>query len=131
MPLYIAAVLACTVPAVILFRLIRTALTGCFLKKGGQGPKDSGEDGLTRKQRRKQRKAELAEKKERYGKIAVPVLASLLLLGVYLILPGRSNERVRVMNGLEFQIPEHFVRGYTDTRYVIWKYEGTDKNRRL
>ena len=126
-PLYIAAVLACTVPAVILFRLIRTALTGCFLKKGGQGPKDSGEDGLTRKQRRKQRKAELAEKKERYGKVAVPVLASLLLLGVYLILPGRSNERVRVMNGLEFQIPEHFVRGYTDTRYVIWKYEGTDK----
>ena len=126
-PLYIAAVLACTVPAVVLFRLIRVALTRRLLKPRGRGPKDPGEDGPARKLRRKSRKEALAEKKERYGKILVPVLASLFLLGFYLILPGRGNERVRVMNGMEFQIPEHFVRGYTDSRYVIWKYEGTDK----
>ena len=43
-PLYIAAVLACTVPAVILFRLIRTALTGT---KGRAG----GKEGAVRKDR--------------------------------------------------------------------------------
>ena len=30
------------------------------------------------------------------------------------------------MNGMEFTIPDNYVRGYTDDRYVVWKYEGTD-----
>lgn len=32
------------------------------------------------------------------------------------------------MNGMEFTIPDNYVRGYTDDRYVVWKYEGTDMN---
>ena len=75
----------------------------------------------------KRRKAEAEEKAGPFSKLLIPGIVVLSMLGFYLLLTSGGNERVRVMNGVEFRIPENFVRGYTDTRYVVWKYEGTDK----
>ena len=31
------------------------------------------------------------------------------------------------MSGLEFHLPENYTRRYTDSRYAVWEYTGTDK----
>ena len=124
-PLYIAAVLACSVIATLLFRWILGILTAPLRNQGSP---------LRRERIRsfarewKRRKAEAAEKAGPLRKLTVPVIAVLSMFGFYLLLTSGGNERIRVMNGVEFRIPDHFVREYTDTRYGIWKYEGTDKN---
>ena len=127
-PLYIAAVLACSIPAALLFRWIWKKLSG-WARDGGTG---SGKGALTGKhpslsQKLKERREVLTEKTGRFRKLAVPVMTAMLLLGLYFILPGKGDDRIRVMNGLEFHIPENYTRGYTDSRYVIWKNEGTEK----
>ena len=123
-PLYIAAVLASSVIATLLFRGTLRALTAPLRN---QGKPLHGDRLRSFKKEWKRRKAEAEEKAGPFRKLLIPGIVVLSMLGFYLLLTSGGNERVRVMNGVEFRIPENFVRGYTDTRYVVWKYEGTDK----
>ncbi len=126
-PLYVVVVLACSVPASLLFRLILRQLTGLTAKGSGQVKKNK--TGLAACFRKlKIKRDNLKEKYGRLGRLLILGITVLLMLGMYLFLSsGTGNERIRVMNGMEFTIPDNYVRGYTDDRYVIWKYEGTDQ----
>jgi len=126
-PLYVVVVLACSVPASLLFRLILRQLTGLTAKGSGQVKKNK--TGLAACFRKlKIKRDNLKEKYGRLGRLLILGVTLLLMLGMYLFLSsGTGNERIRVMNGMEFTIPDNYVRGYTDDRYVIWKYEGTDQ----
>ena len=126
-PLYVVVVLACSVPASLLFRLILRQLTGLTAKGSGQVKKNK--TGLAAYFRKlKIKRDNLKEKYGRLGRLLILGITVLLMLGMYLFLSsGTGNERIRVMNGMEFTIPDNYVRGYTDDRYVIWKYEGTDQ----
>ena len=126
-PLYVVVVLACSVPASLLFRLVLRQLTGLTAKGSGQVKKNK--TGLAACFRKlKIKRDNLKEKYGRLGRLLILGITVLLMLGMYLFLSsGTGNERIRVMNGMEFTIPDNYVRGYTDDRYVIWKYEGTDQ----
>ena len=126
-PWYVVVVLACSVPASLLFRLILRQLTGLTAKESGQVKKNK--TGLAACFRKlKIKRDNLKEKYGRLGRLLILGITVLLMLGMYLFLSsGTGNERIRVMNGMEFTIPDNYVRGYTDDRYVIWKYEGTDQ----
>ena len=125
-PLYIVVVLACAVPASLLFRLILRKLTG-LTAKGKEQVKKNKKSLASFFKKLKIKRENL---KEKYGRVITFLVLGtmvLLMLGMYLFLSsGTGNEHVRVMNGMEFTIPDNYVRGYTDDRYVVWKYEGTD-----
>ena len=127
-PLYIAAVLACSAAAALLFRLILQLIPVPIRKEDRQW-----NAGLYRNRFHtflkewKRRKEEAAEKAGIIRKLLIPCILVLVMAGFYLFLSSGGNEQVRIMNGMEFKIPENYVRGYTDARYVVWKYEGTDK----
>lgn len=146
-PLYIAAVLAGSVVATILFqRLWQKAvflLTGrsCGIKKGPPGQN-------LREGRDQRGEKEAAEAKPGAGRsltaarlaglrgsraarlvrrLLLPCLAALTLL-FFLFPPGfRGNSNVRVMSGMVFQFPDHYAARYSDTRYAVWEYGGKDK----
>ena len=126
-PVFIIVVLACSIPASLLFRLILRKLIGLTAKRNGEVKKNkTGLKSFFRKLKIKWEN--LKEKYGRLGKFLILGITVLLMLGMYLFLSsGTGNERIRVMNGMEFTIPDNYVRGYTDDRYVVWRYEGTDK----
>ena len=126
-PLFIVAVLACSIPASLLFRLILRKLTGLTAKGSGQEKKKTKTSLASFLRNLKIKRENLKEKHGRLITYLVIGITVLLMLGMYLFLSsGTGNERIRVMNGMELTIPDNYVRGYTDDRYVIWKYEGTD-----
>ena len=129
-PLYIAAVLGCSVPAALLFRLIWKAavrLTG-KAGRGASGGASGSNPGNAPRLRKKTSRTEPGKA----GRNRRFLLAGVLLLlasGFFLpsLLPG--NESVRVINGMAFSVPEHYARVYADSRYAAWEYAGADGNR--
>lgn len=108
LPLYIAAVLACSVAAALLFgkgwrRLVRLAQ--------GAGWKP--------------RIAKTA-KRQNTRRAVLRFTVVLLLLVLAWTFLGRDRH-VRVMNGLVFRLPEHYARRYSDSRYGVWEYTGGDR----
>ena len=65
--------------------------------------------------------------KKRLWRFLIPCAAALLIC---LLLPSilGGRDRVRIMSGLVFDIPEGFVQRYTDTHYAVWEYAGKDRN---
>ena len=98
LPVYIAVVLACSALATLLFGRVWRWITG------------------------------FAQGIRRIPGKAVLFRFALVLLLLCLIpsLPGR-NERVRIMNGMVFHLPEHYSRRYSDSRYAVWEYTGSDR----
>ncbi len=145
-PLYSAAVLACSVAAAILFQWLwqRTVrlITG---RDGGIKKSPSGKHREGREKQSEKRAAETGAADEphpasaqnvlRWGKqsarqarrLLLPGLAVLTLLFFMFPPGGKKDGNVRVMSGMEFQFPEHYAARYSDTRYAVWEYRGKDK----
>lgn len=127
-PLYILAVLGCSVPATVLFHLLWKALvrlTGRKEKKNQDGERRGKLSALREEHRRQKRLAPKEPGKVR--RFLVPGAAILLLLGFLTPSLFRGDGKVLSMNGLEFRMPADFTRRYSDSRYASWEYTGTGK----
>lgn len=120
LPVYIAVVLGCSVPAAILFGFIWKRLVR--LARGmGQGNAKPPRERL-------RKPAATTGGKGRFRRYTLPGVAALFLLLTFLLPPLiRGDERVRVMNGMVFHLPEHYARRYTERRYGVWEYAGEDR----
>lgn len=116
-PLYIAAVLGCAVPATLLFSALWKKLAAVILAKGR---------GDLRAERTRRRTAEHSHLPLR--RLVVLGVAALALLLVFLILPSPGDDSVRVISGRAFHMPEGFELKYSDRQYGVWAYAGTDKH---
>ena len=109
-PLYMAAVLACSVAASVLFRVLRLALPSLPARLKAL------------KQRRRERTGE--------GKIRKWLLPAIVLAlfaaGIYLLQQGQGT--VRAVGGLKVKPPDGYTLNYTDSSQTGWKYTGSDKN---
>ena len=128
-PLYIAAVLAASVPATLGFRWIRTRVTGWLQGKGrGRGEDSpSGRETLREKIRRRKKQRALKEPGwfRKYGAI---ITAAVLLGGFCLLLTtGRTDEHILKMNRLEIKIPQYFSLEHQDRSGALYKYTGGEK----
>ena len=125
-PLYIAAVLACSVVSTLLFSALwkRTVALAAGKDRDGEKrpPKQKGE-----KARRESRRHGDAPAKGKNRPVLLLTVPAVLLL-LFFLLPNvfRADERVRVMSGLEFHLPEDYTRRYSDSRYAVWEYTGKD-----
>ena len=124
-PVYMAAVLACSVAAALLFRWFRREVTDLLLKKGPDG--ETGPPPPQQLPEKLRQRKKLSKKKRMVLKLLGWAVGMLLLCEFLLpILSG--NENYRVMNGLEFHVPVGYTRTYTDARYAIWKYSEEGRN---
>ncbi len=127
-PLYMAAVLGCSIPATLLFHFIWKKLVG-LTQKRNRPEKDGGHGGTPEKAKRKEKRIALGKT---LGK-KPGVTRALILCGAaaalcLLLLPGKGgNGKTRVMRGMAFTVPEHFTSVYSDARYAAWEYEASDK----
>ena len=123
-PLYISAVLACSVLAAVLFNLLWKKLTAWIL-----GKKGTERGGFPRVNGRKitDRPREKTDTKHGLRRLIGPAFAVTALIVFLLFAPGKRNERIRVMSGLVFEVPENYTLSYSDSRYAVWQYEAQDK----
>lgn len=106
-PLYVCAVLGCSVVGTLLFSRVWKAVVG--LTRGGPS------------RPRPVRAMGGVKLKPRVFILIVAALAVLLLMRQ---LSGSGN--MRVMNSLEFRLPEGYAKRYSDSRYGVWAYAGDD-----
>ena len=123
-PLYIVAVLACSIAAALAFRWLRKDLNDLILVKE---PKNENGPPIPEKllKNRKLRQRLSARQRKLLGLIGKTGLLVILCTFFLSVLSG--NENYRMMNGLEFHIPVGYSRTFSDTRYAVWKYEGDDQ----
>ena len=57
----------------------------------------------------------------------VPGLALLALIVFAVVISGGKNARGREIGGMIVTLPEGFSCSYSDSRYSVWKYKGTDQ----
>lgn len=121
LPLYIAAVLGCSIPAALLFRALWKGAVRLMRgrARGGEEPEES--------LAALRAKLLAAQKQRRLRRLIIPIAAALALLLVVLLLPSPGDPNVRVINGREFRVPEGFERTYSDRQYAVWEYKGTDR----
>lgn len=126
-PLYMAAVLGCAIPAALLFGLIWKKLAGLTRKRNHE-KKDGAPGEKNAKPPRKKRSGpgDARKKRNLAARLALPG-AAIVLAGVFLWPSAGGKENVRVMNGMSFTVPDHFSRVYADGRYAAWEYSKTDK----
>ena len=127
--LYAAAALACSVPAALLFRWIRFAVTGWTQKRkpeGGEPPAKIKPLAVRIRQRRESRKS--ADAPPKYRKFLMPVFLVVAFAGMFTFLAlSRGDEHVFEMNRIEFTVPQYFSKSYSDTRMVIYRCTGEGK----
>ena len=117
-PAFTAAVLGCAVPASLLFRALRiqtASLPRLLRERRAAGGSPSP--------RPKTRRREPSEKLRKIRRAVVPSLLILLTAGV--ILAGRKAPD-RTIGGLTVAPPDGFTQKYSDGRYTVWEYGGTD-----
>ena len=134
-PLYMAAVLAASVPATILFGMVRKRTVRLLIRNREQVPEDcaagsaaggkttSGEtDPVLIRIRKKYREP---GKAARTAKMAFfPVLCLILLAVLYF---ATRQSPLRDVGGLVFTPPEGFSVSYSGTGYTVWEYSGNDR----
>ena len=127
--LFTAAVLACAVPATVLFRWLRQAFMVRNRKKAlpsGELPAKKKPLGVRMRQWKERRKSPDAPGK--FRKLLTPCIALLLLVGFFFLLSsGRKDEHTVVMNDLEFRIPEYFSRVHADRDNALYECTGSGK----
>ncbi len=133
-PLYMMAVLGCSIPATILFAVARKRITWLLIGRKTHWKTDTA--GPAKGEESKPEKPEevLARLREKYkepGKTARiakkaiwPVLCIVLLAGGYIV---TRQDPVRDVGGLIFTPPEGFRVSYSSTAYTIWEYSGGDR----
>ena len=125
---YTAVVLACSIPATLLFSLFWKSIVRLTRKRDPEEKRIAAAK-AQEKARRKRLKKLYAEqgKLSKIKPFIVPGIAVLLLSCYLLPTFGGGSERVRVMSGLEFTVPENYSLRYADTDYASWEYTGKDK----
>lgn len=132
-PVYMLAVLGCSVPAAILFAAVRKRITR--LLTGGKSTRnDRTQSAGEKKPKPEDPGAVLARLQKKYkepGKAAKiakralwPVLCVAMLAGGY---TATRKSPVRDAGGLVFTPPEGFKESYSTTRQAIWTYSGEDR----
>ena len=120
-PLYLAAVLGCSVPAAMLFRALRHRISGVR-------PETADVSGILEKwktRRRERKKRAEAYGQSRFRRFRGAAITVLLLAGLYFLLTTMNTDpHVRNMNGLEFRAPQAFTLEHGDTYNVVWKCTG-------
>ena len=131
-PLYIAAVLGCTIPAAMGFRWLCRKAYGLLAGRGRKrespqpGERDAGQ--VPEKIRRLQAKYQAEASSARVMKIVrngfFPLLFLLMFAGI-LILSNRDS--TCVAGGMRIVPPAGYSQVFSDSRYVKWKYSGEGK----
>ena len=102
-PLFIAAVLGCSVPATLLFSFLWKLILRLL-------------PGTPRRERPARR---------RLPRWFIPGAVAVLGVALMPLLSGDKN--VRVMSGMTFHVPEQFTRTYSERRYAVWEDKGAGK----
>ena len=133
-PLYMMAVLGCSILATLLFTAIRKRITWLLIgrkaarKAGTANPAKEEEPKPEKPEEvlaRLQKKYKEPEKAARIAKKAFfPVLCIALLVSMYFNTLKSQNRNV---GSLVFTPPENFEMSYSDTSYAKWEYKGGDK----
>ena len=134
-PLYIAAVLAASVPAAALFGLVRKRIVRPLIRGGKPGPEtgtavpseekktESGEpDPVLARLKKKYKEPGKASRIAR--KAVRPVLLVILLAGAYF---ATRQTPFREIGGLVFAPPEGFNVTSSSTGFTAWEYSGNDR----
>ena len=126
--LHTLAALACTVPAVLLFRWIRLKITGLTQKKkeGEAPPVKKKPLGVRFRQWRDRRKS--ADAPPKYRKWIIPGLM-VLFFAVFVVFfeINSGDEHVFEMNGLQFMVPQYFSKSYANSNSIIYECTGEGK----
>ncbi len=129
-PLYISAVLLCSLAAAALFRLLREGVMK-LLPDGRRGGGGRGAAGR-RPGRERQKRSETAKKPgaergpaKKIMRLAIPVLIAAGALCAWLYLgSGAPGNRI---GGMNVRIPEGFSCTFRDRDCTVWTYQGTDR----
>ncbi len=124
---YMAAVLACSVPAALGFRWIYRKVHGLLTGEAAQNRprgrvKAAAAEAVRRLRARCRISGETVKKVLRYGWL--PALLVLGFVGIRLFSGGTP---ACVVDRLKITIPAGFSQSYTDSRYTKWKYTGKDR----
>lgn len=125
--LFTAAVLACSVPATLLFRWLRMKITPG--KKQGPEAAETAKRKSLADRIRERREHDAAYGKSLFRRLLVPVITAVLLIGGYFLLQSGmgGDRRNQILNGMQVTAPEGFVLQHADSVSVLWKYSGEDK----
>ena len=126
-PLYVAAVLGCSVPATLLFRQIRLWLTGAVCGNRKQGDAPGNEEGPQESEalRRARKKAAGPGRARKLLFVWFwPAVCVMMILGG-LLLFRQTPERVH--GNTVISPPDGFAVASSDSRQTVWKYTGDDR----
>lgn len=131
-PLYAAAVIACTVPAVMGFRWVCRKIHRLLIRERKEPlPQPTETEGSGPEKIRflqiKLKALMSLPKTKKYARIALLPLLFLIMFGAYALLSGDKSSAI-VVGGLKLVPPAGYTQTYTDSRYAKWKYTGKDKN---
>lgn len=113
-PLYILAVLACSVPGTALFHLLwKAVMRGLNRSLPGGGKAGRRKPARTEK--------EPADPKRQLMTRVAALTLAMLLFGGGLALSQRRGEKGRVINGMLLTFPKDYACAYADARYAVWK----------
>ena len=131
-PLYMAAVVACTVPASMGFRWVCRTIHRLIIRdrKNPLPQLAETDSNVPEKDRRLQAnlKALISSAKvKKYARLALLPVLFLIMFGAYALLSGGKSSVV-VVGGLKVAPPAGYTQSYTDSRYIKWKYTGKDMN---
>ena len=121
--LYSAAVLAASLPAACLFRLLRLRLTGLLTGTARKKAEEDPEKNTAEYRIRMKMKRENAAWRK-IGRWVFPALL-VLTVGAYVLLSLRQP--VLTVGGVVITPPEGYTQRHRDSRYTVWEYTGTDK----
>ena len=126
LPLYITAVLACSVPATLLFWQLLKGIMNLLSGKQHNPVREKTEHntGIPHVLRAAQKKEKTAKVFRIVRSLIFPVL--FLLLSLIMIF-GFRKEDTRIVGGLKIIPPEGFSTTSSDNRQTVWKYTADDR----
>ena len=129
-PLYVLAVLACSVPAALGFHLLCKRVYGLLTGERERSPLPAQENGsqVPEKVRRLQAKYQAEAASAKVVKFIrnglFPVLFVALFVGITIL---SHRDSVKVVGGLRVVPPAGYSLTFSDSRYMKWTYNGEEK----
>ena len=126
-PLYVAVVLLCSIPAAMLFRLAREGIMK-LIRDGRRRGEEGVGPGRKAPAEKTKKPEKLRSERTRGMKIlrrAIPVLIAAAAVAAAWVFLGSGAPGNRV-NGMNVRIPEGFACTFRDRDCTVWTYERTD-----
>ena len=122
-PLYIAAVLAASIPASLLFRFLRKNILRWMNEMRMSGDEKAA---LKRKRLKESRarKEAVVSRTRIIRRLFFPLLFVLMIVGMFLL---RPNGLDRTYGHIRVTPPEGYTLSFSDSRYATWKFTGEGK----